>query len=149
MHQSAADRAAQGVGWYQARYLCMLAAAYSQVGRAEPGLRVIAEAKALAARNDEHMWESELDRNHGELLKVAGAPVPDIEACFARAVATTVQQGAKSVELRAATSLARLWTDQGRRAEAHDLLAPVYGWFTEGFDTADLKDAKVLLDELG
>jgi predicted ATPase len=149
MHQSAADRAAQGVGWYQARYLCMLAAAYAQAGRADPGLRVIAEAEALAARNDEHMWESELDRNHGELLKVAGAPVPDIEACFARALATTVQQGAKSVELRAATSLARLWTDQGRRAEAHDLLAPVYGWFTEGFDTADLKDAKVLLDELG
>jgi predicted ATPase len=148
MHQSAADRAAQGVGWYQARYLCMLAAAYSQVGRAEPGLRVIAEAKALAARNDEHMWESELDRNHGELLKVAGAPVPDIEACFARAVATTVQQGAKSLELRAATSLARLWAEQGQRAEARNLLAPVYNWFTEGFDTADLKDARALLEEL-
>ena len=148
MHQGAADRAAQGVGWYQARYLCMLAAAYAQVGRAEPGLRVIAEAKALAARNDEHMWESELDRNHGELLKVAGAPVPDIEACFARAVATTVQQGAKSLELRAATSLARLWAEQGERAAAHDLLAPVYRWFTEGFNTADLKDAKQLLDRL-
>jgi class 3 adenylate cyclase/predicted ATPase len=148
MHQRAADRAAQGVGWYQARYLCMLAAAYAQVGRAEPGLRVITEARVLAARNDEHMWESELDRNHGELLKGAGAPVPDIEACFARAVATTVQQGAKSLELRAATSLARLWAEQGERQRAHDLLAPVYGWFTEGFDTADLKDAKALLDEL-
>jgi predicted ATPase len=148
MHQSAAHRAAQGVGWYQARYLCMLAAAYAQVGRAEPGLRVIAEAKALAARNDEHMWESELDRNHGELLKIAGAPVSDIEASFARAVATTVQQGAKSLELRAATSLARLWAEQGRRVKAYDLLAPAYSWFTEGFDTADLKKAKALLDEL-
>jgi predicted ATPase len=65
-----------------------------------------------------------------------------------RAIATTRQQGAKSLELRAATSLARLWRDQGRRGEAHDLLARVYGWFTEGFATADLKDAKALLDEL-
>ena len=82
------------------------------------------------------------------MLKVQGASGPDIEACFARAIAVTRQQGAKSLELRAATSLARLWRDQGRRAEARDLLAPVYGWFTEGFDTADLKDAKALLDEL-
>jgi predicted ATPase/class 3 adenylate cyclase len=148
MRQNAADRAALGVGWYQARYLCMLAAAYAQVGRAEPGLHVIAEAKNLVARNDEHMWEGELDRIEGELLQVQGASVSCVEACLARAVATTCHQGAKSLELRAATSLARLWRDQGRRAEAHDLLAPVYGWFTEGFDTADLKDAKTLLDEL-
>ena len=94
------------------------------------------------------MWAGELDRNHGELLKVTGAPVPDIEACFARAVATTAQQGAKSLELRAATSLAHLWGEQGERQKALDLLAPVYERFTEGFDTADLKDAKALLDEL-
>jgi predicted ATPase len=148
MQQSAADRAALGVGWYQARYLCMLAAAYAQVGRAEPGLRVLAEAEELAARNDEHMWESELDRNHGELLKVAGAPVPAIEACFARAVATTVQQGAKGLELRATAGLARLWAEQGEQQKAYDLLSPVYDWFTEGFDTKDLKEAKALLEEL-
>jgi predicted ATPase len=126
----------------------MLAAAYAQVGQAEPGLRVVAEAKDLLARNEEHMWEAELGRIEGELLQVQGASGPDIEACFARAVASTRQQGAKSLELRAASSLARLWRDQGRRAEACDLLAPVYGWFTEGFDTADLKDARTLLDEL-
>jgi predicted ATPase len=82
------------------------------------------------------------------LLKVQGASGPEIEACFARAVAVTRQQGAKSLELRAANSLAGLWRDQGRHAEARDLLAPIYGWFTQGFDTADLKNAKTLLDEL-
>ena len=92
------------------------------------------------------MWESELDRNRGKLLKVAGAPVPEIEACFAQAVATAVQQGAKPLELRAATNLSRLWADQGNRAWARDLLAPVYDWFTEGFEI--LKDFKALLDEL-
>ena len=70
------------------------------------------------------------------------------EAYFKRALAVARQQQAKSLELRAATSMARLWRDQGKRDEARDLLAPVYGWFTEGFDTLDLKDAKVLLDEL-
>ena len=72
----------------------------------------------------------------------------DAEACFQRAIRIAREQTAHSLELRAATSLARLWSEQGRRAEAHDLLAPVYGWFTEGFDTADLKEAKALLDEL-
>ena len=70
------------------------------------------------------------------------------EASFQKALNTARRQGARSLELRAAASLARLWRDQGKGAQAHDLLAPVYGWFTEGFDTADLKDAKALLDEL-
>ena len=148
MRQNASDRAALGVGWYQSRYLCMLAEAYARLGQAEPGLRAIAEGKDLVARNDEHLWEAELDRVEGDLLKVQGASGPDIEACFARAIAVTRQQGAKSLELRAASSLAGLWRDQGRHAEARDLLAPVYGWFTEGFDTADLIEAKSLLDAL-
>lgn len=93
--------------------------------------------------------QTELDRVEGALLKVQGASGPEIEACFARAVALTHQQGAKSLELRAASSLAGLWRDQGRHAEARALLAPVYDWFTEGFDTADLEDAKALLDEFG
>jgi predicted ATPase len=126
----------------------MLAEAYARLGQAEPGLRAIAEGKDLVARNDEHMWEAELDRIEGELLRVQGASVPAIEACFARAIAGARQQDAKSFELRAAMSMARLWRDQDKRTEANDLLAPVYGWFTEGFDTVDLKDAKALLDEL-
>jgi predicted ATPase len=79
---------------------------------------------------------------------VQGASGPEIEACFARAVAVSRQQGAKSLELRAASSLAGLWRDQGRHAEARDLLPPIYGWFTEGFDTPDLKEARALLQEL-
>jgi predicted ATPase/class 3 adenylate cyclase len=148
MYRNAAARAALGVGWYQARFLCMLAAVHAQAGQAEAGLRVIAEAKDLVARNDEHMWAGELDRIEGELRRVQGASASDVEACFARAIAQTQQQSAKSLELRAATSLARLWRDQGKRSEARDLLAPLYRWFTEGFDTPDLKDAKVLLGEL-
>jgi predicted ATPase len=148
MRQNTVERAALGVSWYQVRYLCLLAAAHAQVGQVEPGLRVVTEAKELFARNEEHMWESELDRIEGELLQAANSSSPDVQACFVRAIATARQQSAKSLELRAAISLARLWADQGRRAEAHDLLAPVYGWFTEGFDTPDLKEAKALLDEL-
>jgi predicted ATPase len=93
--------------------------------------------------------EAELHRLRGELL--LALPEPDqseAEACFRQALAVASQQQAKFWELRAATSLARVWRDQGKRAEARDLLAPIYGWFTEGFDTADLKDAKALLDEL-
>lgn len=148
MRQNAADRAAQGVGWYQARYLCMLAAAYARVGQAEPGLRVIAEAKALVAANDEHMWVGELDRIEGELKQVQGASATEIETCFARAIAITRTQGARSLELRATRDLARLWHDQGRHRDACALLARAFGWFTEGFETADLRATKALLDEL-
>ena len=95
MCQSTGSRAAQGVSWYQARYLCMLAAAYAQVGQAEPGLCVVAEAKALVARDEEHMWEGELDRIEGELKWVQGGSTPEIESCFARAIAITRTQGAK------------------------------------------------------
>jgi predicted ATPase len=149
MLHSAADRAALGVSWYQARYLCMIAATCARWRRAVEGSRVIAEAKDLVTRNNEHMWVSELDRLEGELRQLQGASVADIEARFQNALAVSRQQRAKSFELRAATSLARLWCDQGKRTEARDLLTPVYSWFTEGFDTPDLQEARSLLDELG
>jgi predicted ATPase len=95
----------------------------------------------------ERMWDAELYRTHG-LVLLAENNQEESEAAFERALQVARQQQTKSFELRAATSLARLWGDQGRRAEARELLAPVYGWFTEGFDTADLKEAKALLDEL-
>jgi predicted ATPase len=92
-------------------------------------------------------WEPEVHRLIGDLLLRRDPSAPDrAEVSYRRAIERARAQEAKSWELRAATSLARLWRDQGKPAEAHELLAPVYGWFTEGFDTADLKDAKALLD---
>ena len=148
MCQNAERRAASGVSWYQARYLCMLAAAYAQVGQAEPGLRIVSEVEHLIAKNREHMWEGELTRIKGELMRVQGRSASQIEACLARAMAITRAQGAKSLELRAALSLARLWCDRGRPSDARALLAPLFSWFTEGFETADLKATKAMLDEL-
>ena len=148
MCQNAAERTAQGVSWYQARYLCMLGAAYAQAGLAERGLRVIAEARDHVAKSEEHMWEGELARIEGELMRVQGASAPEVEGCFARAITITRAQGTKSLELRAALNLAQLWCDQGRRSDARALLTPTFSWFTEGFETADLRAAKVLLDKL-
>jgi predicted ATPase/class 3 adenylate cyclase len=148
MQRSAAERLGLGVSWYQIRYLCMLAEAELQHGSADRGLAAIAEAKEIIARTDEHMWGSEISRIEGQLLWRQGAPPPDVESLFQAALATARKQNAKSFELRAAVSLARLWRDQGRNHQARDLLAPIYGWFSEGFTTADLMDANVLLDEL-
>jgi predicted ATPase len=92
---------------------------------------------------------AEVARLEGSLLLAKPNREPDrAESCFAKALETARAQDLRSMELRAATSLARLWSEQGERRKAYDLLAPVYGWFTEGFDTADLKDAKALLEEL-
>jgi len=100
-------------------------------------------------RGSDALWEPEVHRLIGDLLLRRHPSAPDrAEACYRRAIERARSQEAKSWELRAATSLARLWRDQGKHAEAHALLAPVYGWFTEGFDTADLKDAKALLEDL-
>ena len=130
-------------------YLALLADVYGQTGQADQGLNTLAEAQELVEMIDERWWESELHRLKGKLLLSHPAQeMAEAEECFNRAIAVAQRQSAKSLELRAAMSLARLWRDQSRAAEARDLLAPVYGWFTEGFDTADLKDAKVLLGEL-
>jgi predicted ATPase len=131
-------------------YLSLLAAAYSQRGQGDTGVSVVDEALHHSARTRERWCDAELHRLKGELL-LAQSPDNDTEAesCFHHAIRIAQGQHAKSWELRAATSLARLWQQQGKRQEAHDLLAPVYGWFTEGFDTADLQDAKALLDALG
>ena len=94
-------------------------------------------------------YAAELSRLQGALLLRQAVPdAPQVEACFHQALAIARQQQAKSWELRAAVSLARLWQQQGKRDEARELLAPLYGWFTEGFDTADLQKAKTLLDAL-
>ena len=149
MRDSATERLALGVGWYQIRYLCMLATAHLRQRAAEDGLCVIAEARDLVARNDEHMWEAELKRVEGELGRLQGTSPIDSEICFEQALAVARCQSAKSFELRAAISLARLWRDRGKSDKARKLLTPIYGWFTEGLDTPDLQEAKALLDALG
>jgi len=102
---------------------------------------------ALVEDTGERYVEAEIRRSEGNLLLAENGSA-EAETCYLKALEVARAQEARSLELRAATSLARLWGEQGRRAEARDLLAPVYGWFTEGFDTPDLKEAKTLLDEL-
>ena len=121
---------------------------YLRAGEPERGLEVIAEGLDMIARTGECWWEAELHRLKSELMRASGAEISKVEDSLRFALQIAGRQEARSLELRAAASLARLWADQGRRAEAYAILAPVYGWFTEGFDTADLKDAKALLDEL-
>ena len=129
--------------------LPVLADACLATGRVEEGLSAVREALAETEKTEVRWCEAELNRLEGELVLAAAEPEESgAEASFRRAIALARRQDAKSWELRAATSLARLLARQGRREEARGLLAPVYGWFTEGFDIADLKAAKALLAEL-
>jgi TOMM system kinase/cyclase fusion protein len=131
-------------------FLALLAEAHGTMGQPETGLTVLTEALTLMDTTGERWYEPELYRLKGALLLQQNADNhAEAAACFHKALDIARNQQAKSFELRTATSLARLWQQQGKRQEAYDLLAPVYNWFTEGFDTADLKDAKALLDELG
>jgi predicted ATPase len=135
---------------YQVWFLGLLAEAHRQHDQCAVGLERLAEALVLIQCDiGDPIWEPELHCLKGKLLlQQSPDNHPEAEASFHQAIAIAQSQNAKSWELRAATSLARLWQQQGKRQEAYNLLAPVYGWFTEGFDTADLKDAKALLDEL-
>jgi class 3 adenylate cyclase/predicted ATPase len=140
---------AGGTGFGIPVHLLSLAGVYGKAGQATQGLELIAESLYLVRSTGESWFEAELHRLKGELLLSASDRDEAVaEVCFRQALAVARQQEARMWKLRAATSLARLWRDQGKRGEARDLLAPVYGWFTEGFDTADLKDAKALLDEV-
>ncbi len=149
MHRGLTALRATGAGAHRPYCLALLAEAYGHTGQAEEGLSVLAESLDVVEKTGERTWEAEIRRLKGELLLVQSSQnQAEAEACFNRAIDVARRQSAKSPELRAATSLARLWHGQGRAAEARDLLTPLYGWFTEGFGTADLKDAKALLDEL-
>jgi predicted ATPase len=130
-------------------HLSCLAKAYAELGQFDEGRRCVGEAMAAVETTKEKWCEADIHRIAGEIAMMA--PNPDVakaEEYFERALAVARQQQAKSWELGASISMARLWRDQGKRQQARDLLAPVYGWFTEGFDTLDLKEAKALLDEL-
>ena len=135
---------------YHPYYLALLAEAYGQTGQPEVGLPYLAEALTLVEATEERWWEAEMHRLKGELLLRLPLPdIPQATACFQQALAVARHQQAKALELHAALSLGRLWQQQGKREEAYGLLAPIYGWFTEGFDTPDMQEAKALLVELG
>jgi predicted ATPase/class 3 adenylate cyclase len=148
MCQGLAARRAEGAGATLAEYPSRLGEAYGRIGQAEEGLRLLAEALAMV---DKDPWyEAEMHRIKGELLLQQPVPdAPQAEACFQQALTVARRQQAKSYELRTAMSLSRLWQQQGKRAEARALLTPIYTWFTEGFDTPDLQEAKAFLEDLG
>jgi class 3 adenylate cyclase/predicted ATPase len=147
LHQGLIACQVIGIDLLRPYYLALFADAHGTMRHQELGLKVLMEALALMDTTGERVWESELYRLKGELILLQQFPdnQAEAEASFQHAIRIAQSQQAKSWELRAATSLARLWQQQGKRQEAHDLLGPVYHWFTEGFDTADLQEAKALL----
>ena len=149
MQQGLAAWRTTGAAVFQPYGLALLAKASAQVGQPEAGLTLLSEALAIANDKGECRWDAELYRLKGEILLVRSAEHhTEAEACFGQALDIARRQQAKSWELRAAISLTRLWQRQGKHAATHELLASIYGWFTEGFDTADLQEARALLEAL-
>jgi predicted ATPase len=154
LQQGLAAVRATGEGIERPYRLALLAEACGQSGQPAVGVQVLTEALALSRTSGEHRWEAELHRLHGELLLARGGEghgahaAEAAEACFQQALATARRQQAKSLALRSAVSLSRLWQRQGKRAAGRELLASVYEGFTEGGDTPDLREATALLEEL-
>jgi predicted ATPase len=154
IQQGLAAHQATGAKLWHPYYLALLAEAYEQTGQIEAGLSMLAEALAAMDKTGERYYEAALYRLKGTLTlrsKVQGPKSyveKEAEECFHAAIEIARRQGAKSLELRAVMSLARLWQQQGKKAEARQLLAEIYNWFTEGFETKDLQEAKALLEEL-
>jgi predicted ATPase len=166
IRQGLATDQAIGAGLFHSYYLVLLAEVYGKVGQAEEGLAALAEALTVVDKSGERFYEAELYRLKGQLtlqqFQVSGSkfqvqnspasgvrgPESEAEECFWKAVEIARRQQAKSLELRAVMSLSRLWQQQGKKEEARQLLADIYGWFTEGFDTKDLQEAQALLEEL-
>jgi len=153
IEQGLATARATGLELYRPHHLGLLAEAYGKAGQIKEGLTALAEALAAVDRTGERMWETELYRLKGQLTlqsesQSPESPTREAEACFQKAIEIARRQSAKSLELRAVMSLSRLWQSQGKKKEAWKMLAEIYNWFTEGFDTVDLKEAKALLEEL-
>jgi predicted ATPase len=150
MHQGLAAWRATGAEIARPYYLALLAEWYGKAGQGAAGLDVLAEARAAAQHRQERFYEAEFYRLEGELLLALPVNrVAEAVACFQQALSIARHQQARWWELRAVMSLGRLWQRQRKATEARQLLTPIYGWFTEGFDTADLREAKALLEELG
>jgi predicted ATPase len=143
-----ADYGATGAGLGQPHHFAMLAEACGRAGQTEEGLAFLDEALVAMHRNGECWCEAKIHVVQGELLRMQGTDETEAEACFQRAIQVARQQQAKSWELRAVTSLCRLWQEQGKKKEARKQLAEVYNWFSEGFDTPDLQEARSLLEIL-
>jgi predicted ATPase len=160
LRQGLAAQRAKGAEIAWPYFLSLLAEAHGKVGQAEEGLNALAEALAVVDKTGERVWEAELYRLKGELSlqstqftarqdqSEAQSLEREAEECFQKAIAIAQQQQAKSLELRAVMSLSRLWQQQSKKKEAHQMLSEIYNWFTEGFDTKDLQEAKALLAEL-
>jgi predicted ATPase len=153
MHQGLTAWQATGAELARPYFLALFAEAYGRLGQAAEGLHVLHEAMAVAHNHGERFYEAELWRLKGELLLRQAAetgmqpnPPAEAETCFRQALSSARRQGAKALELRAVMSLSRLWRQQGKRGAARPLLAEIYGQFSEGFDTADLREAKQLLE---
>jgi predicted ATPase len=139
---------AMGTDFHRPHFLAFLSEALARAGKPDEGLGVLSEALAFVERTGERHLEAELHRLMGELLLMKKGSESAAEASFHQAIDIAERQQAKSLELRAVTSLARLWRKQGQKEHARKRLAEIYSWFTEGFDTPDLKDAKALINEL-
>jgi predicted ATPase/class 3 adenylate cyclase len=154
MRQGVAARRATGTETGPLRFLALLAEAYGRGGQPEEGLTALAEALTVVDKTGQRLYEAELYRLKGTLTLQSQVPSrrsqveEEAEQCFCQAIDIARRQSAKSLELRAVMSLGRLWNERGKRDEARQMLAKIYGWFTEGFDTRDLQEAKALLDEL-
>lgn len=129
-------------------YQIWLAEIYAGLGKIEEGLAAVSEGVALIERGDEHIWEADLYRVKGDLLFFREGNEPEAEASYLHAIEIARKQETKTYELRAAMGLSRLWQKQGKTEEACAMLSEIYNWFTEGFDTPDLKEAKALLESL-
>jgi predicted ATPase len=149
MHEGLALYRTTDAAMWVPYFLTLLAEAYGAVSQPETGLRLLAEARTVMDSTQERFYEAEVYRVHGALVLAQAADRhPLAETCFQHALDIARRQQARSWALRAAVSLSRLWQQHGKRDEARELLVPIYGWFTEGFDTADLQEAKALLEEL-
>jgi predicted ATPase len=148
MQESVANRRAKNVTMQLSYHMSLLAEAQARAGDVGSAIASCADAQEVARRTDESIFAAEVQRIEGEVRHAAGQSAKSVEAYFTSALDVSRQQGARLFELRAAISLARLWRSQGRDSGARDLLAAIYGRFTEGFDTVPLKDAKAMLDQL-
>jgi predicted ATPase len=150
MHEGLAIWRATDAALWVPYFLTLLAETYGAANQPDAGLRFLDEARTVMDSTQERVYEAEVHRVQGELVLAQAADQHALaETCFQQALGIARRQQAKSWELRAAMSLGRLWQQKGKRDEARELLAPIYGWFSEGFDTADLQEAKALLDALG